>query len=202
MRTESLRELASFFVRFLRKGGAIAYAACCFPRRAAAACGCPGSASARRQPRLAIPTSRGGGVRSAAAPGAPQVCGQPHARGAVSGGSGRRGIVRSGPVACPAPQYRSPRRERRRRAMSSCSLAPELLSLGLCGPGTLDSIREVCLREVWPLLPSFLILRNPTLSSHARHHKTHELTTSTRLRLLLHAQGTLFNRATAASILT
>ena len=32
MRTESLRELASFFVRFLRKGGAIVYAACCASR--------------------------------------------------------------------------------------------------------------------------------------------------------------------------
>ena len=71
MRTESLRELASFFVRFLRKGGAIVYAA-------AAPC-------------VLRPASRGAGVRSAAAPGAPQVCGQPRARGAVFAGSGRRG---------------------------------------------------------------------------------------------------------------
>ena len=76
MRTESLRLEASFFVRFLRKGGAIVYAA-------AAPC-------------VLRPASRGGGVRSAAAPGAPQVCGQPRARGAVFAGSGRRsGMLRS-----------------------------------------------------------------------------------------------------------
>ena len=56
MRTESLRELASFVVRFLRKGGAIVYPAFCVPRRAAAACA----------PRLppALPKSVGSPARA------------------------------------------------------------------------------------------------------------------------------------------
>ena len=86
--------------------------------------------------------------------------------------------------------------------MSSC-LAPAASRLELCGPGTLDSIREVCVREVWACLPSFILTQasvTRSLASHARHLKTHELTPSTRQRLLLHAQGTLFNRATAALI--
>ena len=63
MRTESLRELASFFVRFLRKGGAIVYAA-------AAPC-------------VLRPASRGGGVRSALPRRSPSLWAALRARGGL-----------------------------------------------------------------------------------------------------------------------
>ena len=109
MRTESLRELASFVVRFLRKGGAISR----------------------------LPPWRSQVSVVWAAPLAAAVA-----------GSRRRGGVRSGPVACVVPRMAGARRERRRAA------ATALLTRAVCGPGTLDSIREVCLCEVWPRLRS------------------------------------------------
>ena len=69
--------------------------------------------------------------------------------------------------------------------------------LGLCGPGTLDSIREVCVREVWARLSSSFASGVKTLDdASVAVSKTHASTVYTRHCLLLHAQTTLFNRAT------
>ena len=92
MRTESLRELASFVVRFLRKGGAIVYAA-------AAPC-------------VLLPASRGGGVRSALPQALPKSVGSP----ARAGRSSPEAVAA---VVCCGPLGRVSRRSSGRRAASA-----------------------------------------------------------------------------------
>ena len=165
MRTESLRELASFFVRFLRKGGAIVYAA--VPRRAAAACalrGCP------RQPYV-VWAARARAGRSPPEAVAAVVCCGP-----------RAGLTPRVAVAAPrAPPESKP------------SVSANLGAGCVCS-GTLDFVGEMCLcglvcgREICrgeTRAPACVSIKNARVHAvYARHC------------LLLHAQSTLFNRAT------
>ena len=151
MRTESLRELASFVVRFLRKGGAIVYpAASRVARRRAAA---PDRRRRGGSPGLASPTSRVGGVCSAAAPGTPQVCGaapcawgglrrkrSPRWYAAVPSGGSHAAVAVAAPRAPPEskPSGRS----------------ANLGAGWLVRSGSLDIVGDMRLCEVWPLSPS------------------------------------------------
>ena len=208
MRTESLRLLASFFVRFLRKGGAIAYAACCVPRRAAAACGCPGSASARRQP---FGVSRRVGAVAALCSRRAPVSVLPKC-GMGSGApvaSSRRELLRGrlGPAwtrtrdASTAPG--APRFAPRAPESGCCSaLAPPVSG---CVVRERWILFGKCVFARYGLVCRALILQasvTRSLASHARHQKTHEFTTSTRQRHLLQSKKPLHSRATPASILS